>query len=987
MRIGIDMLSLQPSGPRGREIAALSRGFVSGFLEASGPGGHELVLYTHEGLPRDAVPAAPHATLSLVGGGEAMTGHRLDPITSSNPDRLDWLLIPDPFDPRYEAGPPAYPLNGLLMAGVIHDLASVLFPDRQTADPGRADRDARTLARIKPYTLLLAASETTRKAGLSLLGLSPECIQTIGCTADSETFAPDITVPRSLAARRELHRLGVRRAFVLMDARGDGPRGVARRLEAYESLPDRLRDGYQLVMAGLPDEAEAERGRETARDRGWTDAVFLTDPLDPASVRVLLQQSVAFVTPRRYDGVGATVLEAMLCGAAIIAGNTSAPAELLSDAGLLVDPCDPREVSGRLAQILDDWTLTQALKARALARGRGYTPVRMARNALDAIERATRPRSPVRLRIDRPHRLKPRIAVFSPLPPKSSGIADYAARLLSELKSTYTIDVYHEKGYTPDLAFSGWDVACHDARLFDRNDAIIDYHAVVYQMGNNTADHGSIHDRLGDRPGLVTLHDFFLSSYPYRDARTKDEILDAFRRAILEYCPERAAEFVPRLAEWCEEDGGLSTACARRGLFLNRRVFEQAAAVVVHSSWCLEQVRAWLPEHAGKTVVVPMGAEPASLTPAERALVRDRFALGRESLVLASFGFLVPDKLIVEAIDAFRSVARLNPSALFVVVGEEQDGGAARRRAAALGLSERVRFLGRVSAADYADLIAATDLGVNLRRPPSNGETSFAPEPAGRGRPDACDRCRHVLRLSGARRPDGAVVARRDRGTAAGDARPGDRPDRARNARNVGARAHSRPSRLVPVGRPLRRDHRALRRGAAARAVVSRVDRPTALFLVAGEGARMKSMFKRMLGAAWRGLGPIRRPLLRKWDDHLRSVLAPVIDSAIEERLRPPLEATRWAIGEAIARNNDFRDESVLFHRNSTRVAHETDLALNSLVREVVRLQMQLEHLQQLARAPGPEPSGALSLVEADDPRDAHAHARSTVTAEPVMAG
>src|SRR5207248_2971805 len=147
-------------------------------------------------------------------------------------------------------------------------------------------------------------------------------------------------------------------------------------------------------------------------------------------------------------------------------------------------------------------------RARALSRASLFTPARMAGNALDAIERATRPSASVRLRVDRPHGRKPRIAVFSPLPPKGSGIADYAVRLIGELKSTYTIDLYHEKDYVPDLAFSAWDVACHDARLFARNDAIIDYHAVVYQMGNNPADHGEMYDRLGDRPGVVTLHDF-----------------------------------------------------------------------------------------------------------------------------------------------------------------------------------------------------------------------------------------------------------------------------------------------------------------------------------------------------------------------------------------------------------------------------------------------------------------------------------------------
>ena len=146
--------------------------------------------------------------------------------------------------------------------------------------------------------------------------------------------------------------------------------------------------------------------------------------------------------------------------------------------------------------------------------------------------------------------------------------------------------------------------------------------------------------------------------------------------------------------------------------------------VVVHSSWCLEQVRVWLPEHVDKTAVIPMGAVPTTRTADERAAIRDRFALGREALILASFGLVARDKMIVEVLKAFRPVAELDASAVFLVVGEEVDDGEARRQALEIGLADRVRFLGRLTAADYADLLAVTDLGINLRRPPSNGETS-----------------------------------------------------------------------------------------------------------------------------------------------------------------------------------------------------------------------------------------------------------------------
>jgi glycosyltransferase involved in cell wall biosynthesis len=722
VRIGIDMLSIQANATRDREVSAHVRLLVAGLLES--PADHQFVLYAHEGLPFDLIPSVEHASLSIVRRGATTITQRLEQIAAANPDELDWLLIPSPFDPNYEMGPPARPLNGPRMAAVVHDLGPVLFPDRAPAEPGFSGRAARALTRIRPYDLLLAASETTRSDSLVLLGLPPDRVTTIGAAADEKSFAPDVTVPRSLGARRELHRLGVRRAFVLFDARGDGPSGVGRRLEAFGRLPDAFRSVYQLVLFGLSGEDQVQRVRALASARGWTDAAVLAEPLDETSSRVLFQQCAALVAPRRYDGHGMTVLEAMQCGAVVIAGNTSAPAELLGAAGFLVDPIDPREIANGLAQVLDDWTLAQTLRSRAIECAHRHTPGQVGARAREAIECATRPRSTVRLRLDRPHSLKPRIAVFAPLPPRDSGVGDYAARLIDTLKSSYTIDVYHEQGYVPDRALSAHDLAYHDARLFDRHDAIIDYHAVIYQMGNGVVDHSRFFDQLADRPGLVTLHDLFLSAYPYPNAESRAEILDAYRRAIVEYSPERASEFLPHLEDWCEEEGGLSAACARRGLFLNRRVFEHAQVVVVHSSWCLEQVRVWLPEHVDKTAVIPMGAVPTTRTPDERAAIRDRFALGREALVLASFGLVARERMIVEVLEAFGPVAELDASAVLLVVGEEVDDGEARRQALELGLADCVRFLGRQTAAGYADLLAVTDLGINLRRPPSNGETS-----------------------------------------------------------------------------------------------------------------------------------------------------------------------------------------------------------------------------------------------------------------------
>src|SRR5262249_35860304 len=100
----------------------------------------------------------------------------------------------------------------------------------------------------------------------------------------------------------------------------------------------------------------------------------------------------------------------------------------------------------------------------------------------------------------------PRIAFFSPLPPLRSGISDYAARLLDELKRRYTIDLYHDAGYVPPLALTSHEFGCYDYRLFERNARVLGYDALIYQMGNSRY-HGYMYETLLRHPGIVTLHD------------------------------------------------------------------------------------------------------------------------------------------------------------------------------------------------------------------------------------------------------------------------------------------------------------------------------------------------------------------------------------------------------------------------------------------------------------------------------------------------
>jgi glycosyltransferase involved in cell wall biosynthesis len=279
---------------------------------------------------------------------------------------------------------------------------------------------------------------------------------------------------------------------------------------------------------------------------------------------------------------------------------------------------------------------------------------------------------------------KRHIAVFSPFAPQMSGISDYIASLIAELRSTYTIDLYHDSGYVPELGRTAPTFGCFDHRLFSRRARVLNYRAVLYQMGNSPY-HRFVFEALQRHPGIVTLHDFYLPHFQF----------------------------------WCPVPDAPPD-------YLQRRVLDLATRVIVHSPWCREQVSHLFPHHLLKTGVVPLGARPEVISAERQRCARAQFGLPEAALLFGAVGHMTAGKMNLELIESFAGLAAEFPDARLVFIGHAQDGGAAQRRLEALGLAARVRVLGRQPSPRYEELIATVDVGVCLRSPPTSGETSAA---------------------------------------------------------------------------------------------------------------------------------------------------------------------------------------------------------------------------------------------------------------------
>jgi glycosyltransferase involved in cell wall biosynthesis len=117
----------------------------------------------------------------------------------------------------------------------------------------------------------------------------------------------------------------------------------------------RSEDNTQLVIAGgrgwLSDSLFAAIEKSPARDR-----ILLTDYLHDEDLRALYASCRAFIYPSIYEGFGLPPLEAMACGAPVIASRIPALRETTGGAALLFEPGNVDELTRSILELLGDGT-------------------------------------------------------------------------------------------------------------------------------------------------------------------------------------------------------------------------------------------------------------------------------------------------------------------------------------------------------------------------------------------------------------------------------------------------------------------------------------------------------------------------------------------------------------------------------------------------------------------------------------------------------
>ncbi len=183
----------------------------------------------------------------------------------------------------------------------------------------------------------------------------------------------------TLAAVRERHAIAG--SFVLADAL----KNPAVLLRAWRRLTPGLRARYRIVFFSRQPSVPAAVG-EAVR-AGY--ACLLARP-SRADLIALYSLADAFVFPSLLEGFGLPILEAMTCGAPVIASDRGAIPEVAARAALLVDAEDDQALAACLTRVLTDPAEAERLRQAGRARAAQFSWPRTARLVLDTYTEARR---------------------------------------------------------------------------------------------------------------------------------------------------------------------------------------------------------------------------------------------------------------------------------------------------------------------------------------------------------------------------------------------------------------------------------------------------------------------------------------------------------------------------------------------------------------------------------------------------------------------
>lgn len=602
--------------------------------------------------------------------------------------------------------------GGTITGVVLHDLIPHIYPDLYL--PTRPIRDwyYGCLAQLRKSDLMLAVSESSRQEAINYLDVDKNKVIEVANSIDNQFKILNVDDKKADMVKS---KYGLVRPFVMYTGGMDPRKNIEGLIAAYAALPSDLRKNHQLAIVCSVDQQGIKNLLKLAKNVGLEKTeLVLTGFVSDDDLLTLYNICELFVFPSWHEGFGLPILEAMACGAVVVAGDNSSLPEVVGFQDALFDVHSKSDTVKAIEKGLTDKQFRSSFKDHAKQHVKKFSLDKSAQTALEAFENLYEEKQKLVGEagglVDKV-KTKPRLAYVSPLPSALTGIADYSAELIPALAEYYDIDVVVCQR---ESVMDPWILANARQRslAWFKNHAS-SYDRILYHVGNNADYHAHMFDLLEKYPGVVVLHDFFLNGpVSWFEGTGRDPL--AWQEALWFSHGWKALRH--RFEAEDPADVHNQWPC-------NRAVLERSCGIIVHS----ETSREFADRFYGKGYARDWSVIPHLRVPAnhiDRAAARRELGLNEADLLVCSFGFLGESKLNHRLVEAWLSSSlSKDKNCHLVFVGEGEGRYASELRRQISQQRCHVEITGYADQKKYRLYLAAADIAVQLRTS-SRGESS-----------------------------------------------------------------------------------------------------------------------------------------------------------------------------------------------------------------------------------------------------------------------
>ena len=266
---------------------------------------------------------------------------------------------------RADAGLLFAPVPALLPVGrvpvvcTIHDATPLTAPSHSRPVVWQQQYFLRAAARRSKR--IITVSECSKADLVNVLGLPEERIQVVYNGVDKTVFHEQ---PASEEEQRQLlNKIGVKRRYIFHHGTIQPRKNLVRLIQAYRLLRAKNPNlDLDLVLVGALGWQYEETVRIAKRDgRG---RVILAGTLEDQEIALLLKGASLVVVPSLYEGFCLPMVEAMACGAPVIAAKTSCLPEISGGVLRYFDPLAIEDMAACMEQVLEDSSVRNSLIER-----------------------------------------------------------------------------------------------------------------------------------------------------------------------------------------------------------------------------------------------------------------------------------------------------------------------------------------------------------------------------------------------------------------------------------------------------------------------------------------------------------------------------------------------------------------------------------------------------------------------------------------------